>query len=373
MQWGGGMVAGGSGYANVPDGAQVALGLSAGSGSIRVRLPSSGLLTSFGGNDGAVSACAIDRKSNYILGEIVHDATDTPPARVGNLLNKYNPSGALLWSAISPESGLYVETLLNPFGIGTDTENNVYVTWQKGGSEVFVAKFSEDGALLWMETVVSGVGSSSHGLMARPSGGCIVAFSSGTDHIVRSYSTTGAAGWEHTASGFAFGLALSQKSSNDYVLVVSGGDTVTRLNAQTGVAGPSITREAIGFCDLGKDIVDGDVVDRIFITTSADNGDTVDFMLEKFSIDGASLGSASLGSEEQDGVGRFAHSALVTPRDIAALIWVEHEEVEDQDVHTYFLRGYDQQTLALRWQIPWGSITGITPPFGQIECVGRAP
>lgn len=367
--WGsGGLVAGGAGYANVPGGVQVALGLSAGSGSIRVKLPSSALLTSFGSDDGVVNACAIDRKGNYLLGELVHDATDVPLARVGRLLNKYSPTGTLLWNAIDPESGVLIDTQLDPVGIGTDSQNNVYVTWTKGGSEALVAKLSEDGALLWTQTVASGTGTGALGLMARPSGGCVVSFGSGADRIVRAYSATGLAGWEYASGG-----PLSQKSSDDYVLVVSGGDTVTRLNAQTGAAGPSITRERIGFCDLGKDTVDGEVVDRIFITTSVDSGDTFDFSLEKLSIDGALLGSTSLGSEEQDGVGRFAHSALVTPRDIAAVIWVEHEEVDHQDIHTYFLRGYDQQTLALRWQIPWGSITGTTPPFGQIECLGRLP
>jgi len=197
---------------------------------------------------------AIDSVGNAIL---VGFAGDFPTQDV--LIEKLDVDGKRLWSFQNVDSGRD-----RARGVATDSQNNIYVTGYfqgnltigaatlvtRGSEDIFLAKFSSTGALLWLEQI-GGSGSSEEGAhvwVSETDEVYLVGFLDGAGTFgnpnmpnprvlsaggfIAKYTADGDLAWAHKCGAIPKRIASSQKTAiNENILVVGEFDA-THLSFQ---------------------------------------------------------------------------------------------------------------------------------------------
>lgn len=371
-----GLVAGGAGYQNSIE--ESAATFAYRTGNATATFVGTGRSGFFGApHQPFVTAACVDNKGAVITGEMVSDPTDifghtTVP---GFMLSKFSSSGGSpAWSAIPPTAGAYSDTVLQVIGVAADRANSIYVLWTQGTNSgatqsVLLSKFSSGGGELWRKSLVSGPYNGG-GLIAVPSGGCVVAYSTDSVYTLVRYDTNGATVWSAGGAGtLPRGNCTSKKPSESYFAFIGvGGTSAIVINVVTGAILATVTGTSFRGCDIGGK---GDEEALFLVDETGSSPKT--YTLKKFSLAGASLASVSVGdSDTGGGVGALGEfSPLVCSGNMVAVEWADRNI--DGSFLTYSVFGYNQSNLGSIWTKTWGTINDIFPPFGQVHCLGRGP
>ena len=97
-------------------------------------------------------------------------------------------------------SNFYTTAQLRPAAIAIDSSNNIYITNDDGGSQVFTDKFSSTGLTIWQKGLNSAANEYGGGITVDSSGNIIIAgsvnISSNYRHYVAKYDSSGTLQWQ---------------------------------------------------------------------------------------------------------------------------------------------------------------------------------
>lgn len=180
------------------------------------------------GSDEESNAIAFDGSGNILVsGYIKNSGTGSDI-----LLQKYSQAGSLLWTATYNGSANESD---RSYDVICDGNSNVYITGKTDinnspiitNDEIFTAKYSSTGNLLWSVIHPGGIGiDRGRSIHLAPTGGVYVCGQSynGSDEdmLVVKYSTSGALQWAHTFNTGANDVFKTSVLDNSEHVVVAG-------------------------------------------------------------------------------------------------------------------------------------------------------